>query len=61
MLEPGHPHLGTPRFVKHKCGSFSMLRYLQTENAGFVVILEMAREQGVGGAWSGGCGDGDPS
>lgn len=25
-----------------------MLRYLQTENAGFVVILETAREQGVG-------------
>ena len=27
-----------------------MFRYLQTENAGFVIVLEMAGEQGVGGA-----------
>ena len=31
-----------------------MFRYLQTENAGFVIVLEMAGEQGVGGAWGGG-------
>lgn len=44
-----------------KCGSFSRFRYLQTENAGFVVVLEMAGEQGVGGAWGGGRWGGDPS
>ena len=38
-----------------------MFRYLQTENAGFVIVLEMAGEQGVGGAWGGGPWGGDPS
>lgn len=57
----GSSSLRDSSLCKRKCGSFSTLRYLQTENAGFVVILEMAREQGVGGAWGGGCGGGDPS